>query len=133
MRERYSNPARRFSKLALAAATCLGSVKRSTAVKTSDFAATTMPLRPMLMPAQAADCQLCAGTPGTNVAATISAIGTVQLTSPPIREEEVNALGGDSFKSGGTANLTEIGRGVTKVIDRLKEMGRSEEHTSELQ
>ena len=47
----------------------------------------------------------------------------LDIVGAPIREEEVNALGGDSFKSGGTANLTEIGHGVTKVIDRLKEMG----------
>ena len=47
----------------------------------------------------------------------------LDIAGAPIREEEVNALGGDSFKSGGTANLSEIGHGVTKVIDRLKEMG----------
>src|SRR5450759_2916950 len=98
MRERYSNPARRFSKLALAAATCFGSVKRSTAVSTSDLAATTMPLRPMLMPAQAADCQVCGGTPGTNVAAEIWAIGRVQLTSPAsVDAGPLPSLGGSMF------------------------------------
>src|ERR1039457_6160267 len=99
MRDRYSNPARRFWKLALAAATCLGSVKRSTAVRTSDLAATIMPLRPMLIPAQAADCQLCAGTPGTKVAAEICAIGTVQLTSPASVEAEPRPSVGGSTVS----------------------------------
>ncbi|MGD0579235.1 MAG: POTRA domain-containing protein [Bryobacteraceae bacterium] len=47
----------------------------------------------------------------------------LDIAGAPIREEEVNSLGGDSFKSGGTANLSEIGRGVAKVIERLKELG----------
>src|SRR5215217_768385 len=60
---------------------CDGSVNRSTAVSAIAFAATIMPLTPTVLPAQAVACQLCAGTPGTNVAAVIDTVGTVQLTS----------------------------------------------------
>src|SRR5260221_14521120 len=40
-----------------------------------------MPLRPMLDPAQAVDCQLCPGVPGTKVAVVNCAVGRTQLTS----------------------------------------------------
>src|SRR5215831_5541114 len=45
-------------------------------------AATSIPLRPIDVPAQAAACQVCAETPGTKVAADNPASGTFQLTSP---------------------------------------------------
>ncbi len=41
-----------------------------------------MPFNPMLMPAAAAACQLCADVPGTHVAVLKPAVGTAQLTSP---------------------------------------------------
>ena len=50
--------------------------------KASTLAAFTIPLRPMLDPAQAVDCQLCAGEPGTKVAVLKPPVGTTQLTSP---------------------------------------------------
>ncbi len=50
-------------------------------------------------------------------------LGRLDIVGAPMREEEVNALGGDSFKNGGTANLSEIGRGMQKVIDKAKELG----------
>ena len=46
-----------------------------------DFAATIMPFTPMVPPAHAVACQLCAGTPGTNVAPVTCTVGTFQLTS----------------------------------------------------
>ena len=50
-------------------------------------------------------------------------LNRLDIVGAPMREEEVNALGGDSFKSGGTANLSEIGRGMAKVIEKVKELG----------
>src|SRR4026209_1350314 len=60
---------------------CDGSVNRSTVVSAIDFAATIIPLTPIVPPAHAVACQLCAGTPGANVALTIDTVGTFQLTS----------------------------------------------------
>ena len=66
-------------------------------------AATTMPLRPMLDPAQAAACQVWAPTPGTKVAAVICAVGTTQLTSPESLEAEADGfrLLGENFIGSG--------------------------------
>ena len=58
-----------------------GSVNRSTVVNAIVFAATIIPFTPIVPPAQAVACQLCAGTPGTNVAPVIDTAGTLQLTS----------------------------------------------------
>jgi hypothetical protein len=54
----------------------------------SSFAATIMPLTPIGMPAHATACQLCAGTPGANVAAFTCTVGTFQLMSPISLEAE---------------------------------------------
>src|SRR5688572_2478990 len=45
------------------------------------FAATIIPLAPMLMPDAATACHECAAVPGTHVAAPICTVGTFQLTS----------------------------------------------------
>src|SRR3954468_6197597 len=66
---------------------CDGSVNRSTVVNAIALAATIIPLTPIVPPAQAVACQLCAGTPGTKVAATIETVGTFQLTSARSVEE----------------------------------------------
>ena len=47
----------------------------------------------------------------------------LDIVGAPMREEEVNSLGGDSFRNGVTANFRELGRGMTKVIERAKELG----------
>src|SRR5580765_6998029 len=60
---------------------CAGLVNKSTVVSAIDFAATIIPFTPIVPPAQAVACQLCAGTPGANVAAVMETVGTVQLTS----------------------------------------------------
>src|SRR6266540_5216594 len=60
---------------------CAGSVNRSTVVSAIDFAATIIPFTPIVPPAQAVACQVWAGTPGANVAATMDTVGTFQLTS----------------------------------------------------
>ena len=41
-----------------------------------------MPFAPIDMPPAATACQLCAGVPGTHVAAVNCTVGTRQLTSP---------------------------------------------------
>src|SRR6187399_1533195 len=58
------------------------------AVRARVLAATIMPLRPSEVPAQAADCQLWPGVPGTKVAVESWDIGTCQLTSPASVEPE---------------------------------------------
>ena len=75
-------PALRLAKSFFAAAISLGFVNRSMAESVSVLAATIMPLWPMLMPAQAVDCQEWPGVPGTKVAVPKPAVGTTQLTSP---------------------------------------------------
>ena len=45
------------------------------------LAATIIPLMPMVLAAHAVACQLCAGTPGTNVALVTDTVGIFQLTS----------------------------------------------------
>ena len=50
-------------------------------------------------------------------------LNRLDIVGAPMREEEVNSLGGDSFRAGVTANLSEIGRGMAKVIVRAKELG----------
>ena len=47
----------------------------------SVFAATIMPLLPILVPPAAIACQECADVPGTQVAVVSPAVGTTQLTS----------------------------------------------------
>lgn len=57
------------------------------------FVATIMPLNAMPVPPQANACQLCAGVPGTQVAAVIPVVGTVQRTSPTSEGAEPVASG----------------------------------------
>lgn len=47
----------------------------------------------------------------------------LDIVCQPLREEEVNSLGGDSFRNGVSADLSELGRGMAKVIDKVKEEG----------
>src|SRR6266545_1395341 len=70
---------------------CAGSVNRSTVVSAIDFAATIIPFTPIIPPAHAVACQLCAGTPGANVAAVIDTVGTFQLTSARSVDELLTA------------------------------------------
>ena len=53
----------------------------------------------MLIPEQAADCQLCAGIPGTQVAVSSVAVGTIQLTSPTSLEAEKYPSAGATIPS----------------------------------
>ena len=53
------------------------------------FAATIMPFVPIEVPPAATACQLCAEVPGTQVAARIPAVGTIQLISPTSVEPPV--------------------------------------------
>src|SRR5262245_32893873 len=70
---------------------CAGSVNRSSVVNAIDFAATIIPFTPIVPPAQAVACQLCAGTPGANVAAVNDTVGTFQLTSAKSVDELLTA------------------------------------------
>ncbi len=67
-------------------------MKRSTAVRARALEAMTMPSWPMVVPAEAAACQVWAATPGTKVAAPKPMVGTFQLTSPTSVEAD-GALG----------------------------------------
>ena len=58
------------------------------------FAATIMPFAPIDVPPAATACQLCAGVPGTQVAAVSCTVGTLQLTSP----RSVDALADAGFR-----------------------------------
>src|SRR5688572_31459274 len=83
----------------------VGVVNRSAAVRAIVFAATIIPLAPMLMPDAATACHECAAVPGTHVAAPICTVGTFQLTSatsvepvllpPNCHGEMVQALSSD--------------------------------------
>ena len=46
------------------------------------LAAVNIPLIPILVPPAATACQLCAGVPGTHVAALNPTVGNAKLTSP---------------------------------------------------
>ena len=60
----------------------LGFLNKFTPVSAIVLAALIIPLKPISIPLQATACQLCAGTPGTQVAVESPAVGTTQLTSP---------------------------------------------------
>src|SRR5215218_9988609 len=92
---------------------CAGSVNKSTVVSAMALAATIIPLMPIVPPAHAVACQLCAGTPGANVAAVIDTVGTFQLTSARSVEELLTAparggrtVSGDpTARSGGSVSV----------------------------
>ena len=87
-----------------------GSAKRSTVVNAIVFAATIMPFRPMVSPAHAVACQLCAGTPGTKVAATTYAVGTFQLI---VAGYPVDALPTAPMRIGCTFSGSRLNRGAS--------------------
>src|ERR1700722_19932337 len=86
----HLRPSSRLTNAARAAATSAGFSNNSMPATASVRAATTIPFRPMLVPAHAAACHVCADTPGTNVAVVNCAVGTTQLTSPASLDAEVN-------------------------------------------
>ncbi len=79
---RHARPDFRFSNDVFAASMAFGFCARSTTESAIVRAATSIPFRPMLVPACAAACHECAEVPGAQVAAVNETVGTTQLTSP---------------------------------------------------
>src|ERR1039458_7744533 len=85
-------PALRSSNETLAASMALASCRRSTTESASVRAATSIPLRPMIIPACAVACQEWAAVPGTYVAAVKESVGTFQLTRSEEHTSELQSL-----------------------------------------